>query len=427
MEIKAPYGKGDKALRLPPGVRADTLAPLDTKPLDDVQAAFAAACRRPVGTPSLDEMVKSGGNVVVLVSDLTRSQGTETILPMYIEYLKQIGIASASIKILIARGTHRKLTKTEKQLFKTGPLAGISVEEHDCDDPANLSALLLTQQGTPVRVNLALKDAGLITILAPVSFHYFAGFGGGRKLILPGCADRPAILANHRLSLVDSKPVTLHPHCRPGMVDGNPVHRDMCEALEALPRVFCMNFFASDSGGVAFVNAGDPLKSHALACEAYSKIHSVSLENRYDVMILSAGGYPHDINFLQSHKAVRHSAGALNDGASVLLFVECEEGIGSPSLETALALDKKSFLKNAYKNYDLNNQTAVSLHELTERFEIAMVSGMNVDQLLSWGIKPCVNPEAFIAEALEKHGTDRIAVNFVGSGISPQVQTGGDR
>jgi nickel-dependent lactate racemase len=144
-------------------------------------------------------------------------------------------------------------------------------------------------------------------------------------------------------------------------------------------------------------------------------------------MIVSAGGFPYDINLLQSHKAIRHSAPALNDGASVLLFFECEEGIGSPSLEAALALDKKSFLKNAYRNYDLNNQTAVSLHELTERFEIGMVSGMNVDQLLSWGIKPCVNPETFIAEALDKHGTDRIAVNLSGGGILPQFRTGGDR
>jgi nickel-dependent lactate racemase len=427
MEIKAPYGKGEKTLRIPPDVRVDRLAPGKTSPLEDLQAAFSAACRRPTGTPPLDEILKTGGNVVVLVSDLTRGGGSEEVLPMYIEYLKNLGISTASIKVLIARGTHRKLTKTEKQFFKEGALKGITVEEHDCDDPGNLSALMLTEHGTPVRVNLALKDAGLITILSPISYHYFAGYGGGRKLILPGCADRQAILANHRLSLVDSVPVTLHPCCRPGLLEGNPVHEDMCEAVEALPRSFGINFFASDGGGIAFINAGNPLQAHLEACEAYDKIHRVDIETRYDVMILSAGGFPSDINFLQSHKAIRHSAAALNDGASVLFLVECEEGIGSTSLEAALALDKKRFLKTAYKKYDLNNQTAVSLHELTERFEIRMMSGMNVDQLLSWGIKPCVNAEAFIAGALEKHGTDRIAVNLVGSGLLPQYLSGGDR
>ncbi|UCH82858.1 MAG: DUF2088 domain-containing protein, partial [Candidatus Latescibacterota bacterium] len=258
MEIKAPYGKGKKALRVPQDARVEILEPKETQRFDDVAAAFAAACRRPSGSPPLDELVKGGGDVVILVSDLTRSQGTETILPIYIEYLKNLGVSKEAIKVVIARGTHRKLTKTEKQLFKTGPLAGVNAEEHDCDDPANLSALMLTKRGTPVRVNLALKDAGLISIISPVSFHYFAGFGGGRKLILPGCADRQAIIANHRLSLVDSNPVTLHPQCRPGVLDGNPVHEDMCETLEALPQMFAINFFAGDDGGVAFINAGDP-------------------------------------------------------------------------------------------------------------------------------------------------------------------------
>ncbi|MEJ2720551.1 MAG: nickel-dependent lactate racemase [bacterium] len=421
MEIKIPYGKDTKTVRIPPGVQVDFLAPEKKAAIADLQAALSAACRKPLGTPPLDEMLKAGGNVVVLVSDLTRGGGTELVLPLFIEYLRNVGISPASIKIVIARGTHRKLTKAEKQFFKKGPLTGVTVEEHDCDDPSNLSALMLTQRGTPVRVNVALKDAGTIAVVSPVSYHYFAGFGGGRKLVLPGCADRPAILANHRLSLVDSTPVTLHPGCRPGQLEGNPVHEDMCEAVEALGRTFCVNFFASDEG-VAFINAGHVLQSHLAACEAYDKVHRVPIESPCDVMILSAGGFPYDINLLQSHKAIRNSAPALNDNASVLFLVECAEGIGSASLEAALALDKKKFLKSAYAKYDLNNQTAVSLHELTERFEIGMMSEMNVDQLLSWGIKPCVNAEAFIAEALEEHGADRIIVNLVGSGVLPQLQ-----
>ncbi|UCG52410.1 MAG: nickel-dependent lactate racemase [Candidatus Latescibacterota bacterium] len=427
MEIKTPYGKGEKVLRIPPEVSVEFLKPHETTPMADLQAVFAQACRKPIGVPPLDELVGGGGNVVILVSDLTRSKGAEAVLPLCIEYLRELGVPPVSIQVIVARGTHRKLTKSEKAFFKKGAVAGIAVEEHDCDDPAKLSALLLTQRGTPVRVNIGLKDAGLIIILAPVSFHYFAGFGGGRKLVLPGCADRHAILANHRMSLMETKPVALHPQCRPGVLDGNPVHEDMCEAVEALQHVFGINFFTDESGRLSFLNAGDPIRSHLEACEAYEGVYRCTLERRHDVLVLSTGGYPYDINFLQSHKALRNSAGALNEGGTVLFYAECVEGIGSASLEAALSLKKKDFLKSAYEKYDLNNQTAVSLHELTEKYEIGMVSTMNVDLLLSWGIKPCVNAETFLAEALEKHNADRVGVNLNGYTLLPQLQSGGDR
>ncbi len=426
MDVKPPYGRGEKTLRLPPDARVDLLAPRKATPLVDMGEVLSNACRRPVGGPPLEEMVRNGGDIVILVSDLTRNRGAETVLPLCVAYLKELGVDPVSIRIIIARGTHRKLTKLEKKFFKKGPFAGLTFEEHDCDKSERLSALLLTRRGTPVRVNLALKDAGLIIILSPVSFHYFAGFGGGRKLVLPGCADRQAILANHRLSLVDERPVTLHPRCRPGVLEGNPVHEDMCETIGALKRVFALNFFADKTGDIIFLNAGDAIESHTEACGAYRDVHTCTIEDPYDVVVLSAGGYPHDMNFLQSHKALRHATAAVRDGGAVLYFAECEEGIGSTSLETALALKKKDFLSAAYDEYDLNNQTAVSLHGLSERFEIGMVSEMNVDILLSCGIKSCVNGEAFLAGALEKHGTNRIAVILDGNSLLVRLKAGGE-
>ncbi len=424
-EIKLPYGREAKTLHMPPEVAVDFLTPEKAPPIDNVTEALLSACKSPVGGPTLEEMVRAGGNVVILVSDLTRSKGAEVVLPLCIEHLKDLGIDPISIKILIARGTHRKLSRSEKDFFRKGAIAGVTFEEHNCDDPEKLSALLLTHRGTPVRVNLALKDAGLVIILAPVSYHYFAGFGGGRKLVLPGCADRQAILANHRLSLVDERPVKLHPNCKSGVLEGNPVHEDMIETLAALQRIFAINFFADADGKLAFLNAGDPVRSHEEACGRYAEIHDYPLAERYDVAILSAGGYPYDINFLQSHKPLRHVAGAVNEGGTVLYYAECSEGVGSESLGAALAVEKSKYLKQAHKQYDLNNQTAVSLLELAGRFEVGMVSEMNVDFLLSCGIKPCVNAETFLAEALEKHDAKKIAVITNGNSLLPRLSPGG--
>jgi nickel-dependent lactate racemase len=200
----------------------------------------------------------------------------------------------------------------------------------------------------------------------------------------------------------------------------------MCETLGALKRVFGINFFADRTGDIAFLNAGDPIQSHVEACEAYRDAHTCTIEDPYSVVVLSAGGYPRDMNFLQSHKALRHAAAAVKSGGSVLYYAECEEGIGSESLGKALSLKKKDFLSTAFKDYDLNNQTAVSLHGLSERFEIGMVSAMNVDTLLSCGIKPCVNAEAFLAEALDKHNTDKIAVILDGGDLLVRLKAGGE-
>jgi nickel-dependent lactate racemase len=425
MEIRLPYGKGERLLRIPEGTHVDFLRARDLPPLENLPEAFAAACSQPVGGAPLGDMARPATSVVILVSDITRSRGMEVVLPLCIAHLEQLGVKLRSIKIIIARGTHRKLTKEEKAFFRRGPLANVVFEQHDCDDADRLSALLLTRRGTPVRVNLALKDAGLTIILAPISFHYFAGFGGGRKLVLPGCADRQSILANHRLSLVDGKHVRLHPSCRPGVLEGNPVHEDMCETVAALKRVFSINFFADTDGNIVFLNAGDVLRSHQGACRAYKETHSCPIAAPYDVVVLSAGGYPYDINFLQSHKPLRHISPAVKRGGAVLYYAECEEGIGSPRLEAALKQKKEDFLKTAYKQYDLNNQTAVSLYDLTDRHEIGVVSALNVDLLLACGIAPRVNAESFLAEAIERRGADRVALVERGHGILPEIHAGG--
>ena len=203
MEISLPYGKGSKVMRTPPEVQVEFLAPRERDPIGNLEQAFADACGSPVGAPPLGETVGPGVRVAILVSDLTRSKGTEALLPICVEALRAGGVQRHSIKVLVARGTHRRLSKKEKEIFKNVTSGGVKFEEHDCDNPDKLSALMLTTRGTPVRINRVIRESDVVILLSPVSFHYFAGFGGGRKLILPGAADRAAILANHRLSLVD--------------------------------------------------------------------------------------------------------------------------------------------------------------------------------------------------------------------------------
>lgn len=422
MKIELPYGDGVESLVVPPTVGVDYIAPRETPPIEDPAAALSLACDDALDSEPLRERVRPGRRVVIVVSDLTRDRGTQTLLPELVELVLGYGVTAPDVRVLVARGTHRHLSREEKKFFKRDVFKDIAIEEHDCDAGERLSALVLTRRGTPVRVNRALRDADLIILLSPVSFHYFAGFGGGRKLIMPGCADRSSILVNHRLSLVDEHPVRLHPSCRPGNIDGNPVHEDMLEAASALDGVFTVNFFSDTSGNIAYINAGSLLHAHTLACEAYAERHCARLSSRVAVLILSAGGAPYDMNMVQAHKALFHGAQAVVPGGAILYYAACPEGIGSQSLEAGLTEPHDGFLDRAYNDYALNNQTAVSLLALTSKFQVGIVTTLDDDVLANANLRRCRNAEAFLAETLDEAGIDRIAVIRHGSLTLPVIR-----
>jgi nickel-dependent lactate racemase len=425
MFIDMPYGKQRMSVRIPDGVEVDFLAPREAVPLEDVAACFRKACENPIESPNLESLVKEANSIAVLVSDLTRGGGAKQILPVCIQYLKSLEFPPKKINILIAKGMHRKLTKEERQFFKTVDFSGVSVTEHNCDNGSEMCALVLTTRGTPVRINRLIKDTDLVLLLAPVSFHYFAGFGGGRKLILPGCADRQSILTNHRLSLLDSSPVKLNPLCKSGSLQKNPIHEDMCEALAALDGVFSINFFGDSAGNVTFINAGAPERSHLEACQAYETRNLLSIEEPYRLLILSPGGFPYDINLLQSHKALKHASAAVAESGSILLLAECIEGVGSEGLEKGFEIPGNKFLKIAYKEYEANYQTAVSMHRLTKKFSIGMVSSMEETTLDKFGIERCDNIEVFLAAALEKVGATKVGVVPYGNSLMIKIRQGG--
>lgn len=424
MRIDLPYGRRMKSLLIPGDIDARFVVQRDVTGPGEPIDAVEQACNDPVEAEPLRNRVRPDTKILLLVADLTRGGGTDTVLPEVIRYLISVGADPANVRLLIARGTHRKLTKEERRFFRAEWMHGVAVEEHDCDDAAQHSALLLTTRGTPVRLNRRVKESDLVILLAPLSFHYFAGFGGGRKLVMPGAADRTSILANHRLSLQDTQPVSLHPACRAGNLEGNPVHEDMCEVIDALDGLFAINFFCDEGGRLLYMNTGAPLASHAKAAEIYSEVHRVPMTRSIDLAVLSCGGYPYDINFLQAHKSLRMTAGALSPGATVLFHAECPEGVGSKSLARAMDMEPDVYLKNAYNDYDLNNQTAVSLLGLTRSYRIGMVSELDEEVLTRAGIEPVSNPEAFLADALDKRDGQRVAVVPYGSRTLPFVNKG---
>ncbi|MBN1164270.1 MAG: nickel-dependent lactate racemase [Candidatus Krumholzibacteriota bacterium] len=390
MKISLPYDHGAFSLELPGG---DGIAVEGTRfppPLEDIKDTLYHTLDNPVASPGLSELLPPRGRIAVLISDITRGGSSGEILLWLLRYLTGRGIDPRRIGIFLSLGMHRghNPQELERHLGKD-IVSSYLVREHDAGNEKDLVELGTTPGGTPCLLNRRVVESKLVIGIGTVSFHYFAGFGGGRKLILPGVAAEKTILANHRLSLQADPEDGLAAGCRPGNLEGNPVHEDMVAGARLLPApVFMVNSFFDDRGRAVFINSGDMEQSHLEAANRFKRYFSIPLRKRYRVVIASAGGCPKDINLLQSHKAIRSASYAVEAGGRLFLCAACPEGIGSDSYREAFSRGKKKVLERIRKKYTLNSQTAVSTLELTGRMGIHLKSMLDERDVALFGFIP---------------------------------------
>jgi nickel-dependent lactate racemase len=321
-------------------------------------------------------MLPVSGRVSVLVSDLTRGRTAASVLREILVFLERHGAGPERTSIVIAGGMHRGQSEAEVagQLGAETALR-YDIVQHDARDRASLVDAGVTSRGTRCLFSRLVAESALVIGVGAVSFHYFAGFGGGRKLILPGVSGEETIIANHRISLMEDPADGLSPGCGPGRLDGNPVHLDMLEGASLMPApVFMVCAVPGAGGAPAYVSAGEMEASHCMAASKLMDLYSLPVGRRRKAVIASAGGYPKDINLLQSHKAIRHASLAVEDGGLLLMAASCEEGIGSESLETTFAGGRDGVPEAVRRRYTLNSQAAMSIFAITERIEVRLLS-----------------------------------------------------
>lgn len=360
------------------------------EPLADPERSFREALEEPLDAQSLRKIIPRTGRVSVLISDFTRGVSTGRMLAWLLRFLEEQGMGPERVSVILALGMHRACEGREIEAH----LGVETVErwrmiEHDASDPLALLEVGTTNAGTPCFFNRTVVESALVIVLGAVSFHYFAGYGGGRKLILPGVAGQRTILANHRLSLKSDPGEGLSAGCRPGNLDGNPVHEDMLAGARLLEaKLFAINLVPDDKGNMLFINAGELDASHRAACDFVSANLRFAALRRYRVVVASAGGFPKDINLLQSHKALRQASFVLEEGGLMLAAAACAEGTGSESLSGAFENGRQAVPDAVRKRYTLNSQTAMSTYELTERFSIYLRSMLPDDLVTRFGMCP---------------------------------------
>ncbi|MEP6911415.1 MAG: nickel-dependent lactate racemase [bacterium] len=373
-EIHLGYGRGSLGFSFDEN-RYQILAEasLHQQPLTDVD--IGEALDAPIKSPALQDHFSAGDSVLIVVSDATRATGSAQIVNLLVRRLIQGGVTPSDLGIIFATGIHRAVAPEEKIELLTPFIAQrVRTIDHAAHDGSEMVLLGTTEHGTPIEVNRALMDFSNVVITGAIAFHYFAGFTGGRKSICPGLASTRTIEATHKLAL-DFEKGGRRAGVGTSLLDGNAVHEE-CERIAAMikPR-FAINTVVDERGRAVRVYAGDWRAAHREGCREYLADHSTKIEAKREIVVVSCGGSPYDINLIQAHKALDMAAHACTDGGTIILVAECSDGLGQPNFLKWFAEKDSSALEARLRNaYEVNGQTAWSLLTKAECYKIHIVS-----------------------------------------------------
>ena len=331
----------------------------------------------------LEDYLGRTESLLIVVPDRTRRCALPAILPSIIKKVLAAGVKRERIKFLTATGTHRSIgPEAYADLLGTDISGQFEIVEHDADgDNVHIG---VTSQGVKVEVNRLAAQAEKVLAVGGMLPHYFAGYGGGPKLIVPGCAGRETIRANHAMSL------QLQPDWRPGMgagdIESNPLMLDIIEAVGMLPPIYHVGLILGEYETPHRIFAGELLSSYRKMTESAGSLFGMRVEEKADMVILSPGGHPKDIDLLQSHKSLFHASAALKDGGVMAVLAECPAGIGSATLAQLVELGSlEKVVERLKEGYIVNGQAAVSLLKMGRLFNVRMMTELGDTTLNNLG------------------------------------------
>lgn len=358
---------------------------------DSEEDIIIEALENPINSLKLEELVNKGEKVCIVISDVTRLwQKMWMFLPYIVDKLCEAGVKDEDICFLCATGSHRKQSKDEHDSLLGDKLKDrFKVIDHNSFDKDNLMDIGITSYGTPLSISKTAMEADHIILTGAVVYHDLAGWGGGRKSILPGIAGYESIMTNHGLALGDEVGSGSNPNIGCGKAKNNPIHLDMIEAARMVDPTFLFNVIIGSDGRIVNAVAGDYIDAHSIGMEIVEDLDSVEIEKKADLVIGSLGGYPKDINLYQATKGLSNCKEAVKDGGYIILLCQCQEDYGSNDLKDIL-LD---FENNYDREISLRDKFTVAKYIgfdtalSAEKYNIILVSDLNKKELASSGIK----------------------------------------
>jgi len=409
MRIVFGFGTGVQEVEVPDGNLQEILLPnpvsLDLVGEEEVRRALAA----PIGTGRLRELVRPGESVVIITSDITRPMPTHLVMPSLLDELYGAGIQRSDITLVFALGSHRAHTEEEQRKL-AGERAYAEVRCVD-SDPARCIRLGVTSRGTPVDIDSVVVHADRRICLGNIEYHYFAGYSGGAKALMPGVSTREAIQRNHSMMIL--------PEAYAGNLDQNPVRQDIEEAANLVGIDFLLNVVVDEQKQIVRAVAGDTQRAHREGCAFLDGFYRKNLSKQADIVLVSQGGAPKDLNLYQTQKALDNARHAVRQGGVIILIGSCKEGLGEHVFEEWItsAPTPDSMIERIERDFELGGHKAAAIAMVLQQADIYLVSELPETFVRGIFLQPFPSAQAALDAAFAKLGRDAsvLAMPYGGS------------
>ena len=321
------FGQGTQTISLPAEKVVNEVEGKDAPALADVGVAVTAALRSPIGAPALKEIVKPGETVCLTVNDITRTWVRhDLILPALLNELNEAGVPDENITVVIALGSHRAHSPEENVIVcGEEAIRRVKVYQHECKNEEGLCYVGTTSRGVELSINRRAFEADRLICVGGIVYHLIAGFGGGRKSIMPGISSYKAIQQNHSLSLATERGGGSNPNCASSNITTNEMNADQMECAELVNPDFIVNVTMNPKGELCDVFAGHWHQAWLTGTKRVEEIYGISVNEKTDLVIASAGGFPKDINLYQGSKTLDNAYYAAKPGGVIIGLLACPD------------------------------------------------------------------------------------------------------
>lgn len=397
MTLEFGYDKTVQTVSVPEENLLGVLEPNELPlPEKSEEALVREALARPIGAPALRSIVKPGEKIVIVSSDISRPMPTWKVMPALLDELYAAGVRREDITLVFARGVHRAHTDEERRhLAGDRAYAEIACVDSDRDDFVTVGT---TKRGTPVEIMRKVAEADRRICLGNIEFHYFAGYSGGAKAIMPGVSTRNAIRYNHSHMV--------EPGSHAGKLEGNPVREDIEEAAAMVGVDYIVNVVLDAHKHIVHAVAGDVTAAHREGCAFLERFYLKEIQARADIVLVSQGGAPKDANLYQLQKALDNAKHAVKPGGVIVLIGCAREGFGEDTFEQWFREARKpeDLVERLRANFTLGGHKAAAIALVEQLADVYLVSDWPDEAVRGIFMTPFASAQAALEAAFAKCG-----------------------
>lgn len=411
MKLEFGFGNTTQAVEVPEKNILHILEPNNVEVKLRGEEAVEYALENPVGASRLRDILQKGQKIVIVTSDITRPMPTAKVMPALldeiyagIEYTPVAGQRNEDITLVFALGSHRPHTEEEKRkLAGERAYAEINIEDSNPEDCVHLGT---TKAGTPVDITRTVAEADVRICLGNIEYHYFAGYSGGAKAIMPGVSTREAIQCNHRFMVSDQ--------AYAGHLEGNPIREDIEEAAALCGVDYILNVVLDEHKKIIYAVAGDVTKAHRAGTAFLDTLFLKKLDKQADIVLVSQGGAPKDLNLYQTQKALDNSKHAVREGGTIILIGSCKEGLGEKVFEEWMTKSEspEAMIERIGRDFQLGGHKAAAIAMVLQRAKIVLVSDLPDDFVKSIFLTPAHSVQEAFDEAIKEYGPDASVISM---------------